>query len=60
MDDHARLVRVPYCRGVILEVVLIDNLNDDLGYLSRKRLHNGLLNISYSYNAKVSDDLVWW
>lgn len=51
MDDHARFVRVPYCRGVILEVVLIDNLNDDLGYLSRKRLHNGLLNISYSYNV---------
>ena len=51
--DHAeRLVKALHRLGDAQEVILIDNVYDDLGRLSRKTFHNGLLNTSYSYNIR--------
>ena len=51
--DHAeRLVNALHRLGDAQEVILIDNVYDDLGRLSRKTFHNGLLNTSYSYNIR--------
>ena len=50
---HAeRLVKALHRLGDAQEVILIDNVYDDLGRLSRKTFHNGLLNTSYSYNIR--------
>ena len=51
--DHAeRLVKVSHRIGDSPEVTLINNVYDDLGRLSQKTFHNGLLNTSYAYNIR--------
>ncbi|WP_244436975.1 DUF6443 domain-containing protein, partial [Bacteroides reticulotermitis] len=51
--DHVeRLVKVMHHWGDSPAVTLINNMYDDLGRLSRKAFHNGLLDTSYTYNIR--------